>query len=109
MVASTPLSKPARKGLSASWRDLSGLYYGQQDFRRQVDAALKALPFLEAEYAAGGRSDLTAASPLLEFLYSLAGGYINLGEYDRGIQIDRRSVEIAEKMAADQPTSVFAV
>jgi len=108
VVASTPLSKPAQKGLSVSWRDLSGLYLAQQDFRRQVDAALKALPFLEAEYAAGSRSDLTTATPLLDFLYSLAGGYVNLGEYDHGIEIDRRSVEIAGKMAAAQPTSILA-
>jgi tetratricopeptide (TPR) repeat protein len=44
----------------------------------------------------------------LDFLYSLAGGYVNLGEYDHGIEIDRRSVEIAGKMAAAQPTSILA-
>jgi tetratricopeptide (TPR) repeat protein len=108
VVARTPKSKPAQQGFSASWRDLSWLYFGQHDIRQQVDAAVKALPFLEAEYAAGGRGDLTAAAPLLDFLYDLAGGYINLGEYDRGIEVDRRAVEIAGKMAADQPTNVFA-
>ena len=108
VVARTPKSKPAQQGFSASWRDLSWLYFGQHDIRQQVDAAVKALPFLEAEYAAGGRGDLTAAAPLLDFLYDLAGGYINLGEYERGNEVDRRAVEIAGKMAADQPTNVFA-
>jgi serine/threonine protein kinase/tetratricopeptide (TPR) repeat protein len=108
VVARTPKSKPAQQGFSASWRDLSWLYFGQHDIRQQVDAAVKALPFLEAEYAAGGRGDLTAVAPLLDFLYDLAGGYINLGEYDRGIEVDRRAVEIAGKMAADQPTSIQA-
>jgi len=108
VVARTPKSKPAQRGSSASWRDLAWLYFGQHDIRQQVDAAVKALPFLEAEYAAGGRGDLTAVAPLLDFLYDLAGGYINLGEYDRGIEVDRRAVEIAGKMAADQPTSIQA-
>jgi tetratricopeptide (TPR) repeat protein len=108
VMARTPKSKPAQQGFSASWRDLAGIYSGQQDFRQQVDAALKALPFLEAEYAAGGRGDLTAVAPLLEFLYNLARAYTNLGDNDRGIEADRRAVEIAGKMAADQPTSILA-
>jgi tetratricopeptide (TPR) repeat protein len=44
----------------------------------------------------------------LDFLYSLAGGYANLGDNDRAIEVDRRSVEIAGKMAAAQPTSIQA-
>jgi len=106
VMARTPKSKPAQRGFSYSWRDLSRLYFGQHDFRQQVDASLKALPFLEAEYAAGGRGDLTAVGPLLDFLYDLAGGYANLGDDDRAIEVDRRCLEIAGKMAAAQPTSI---
>jgi tetratricopeptide (TPR) repeat protein len=40
----------------------------------------------------------------LDFLSDLAGGYANLGDNDHAIEVDRRSVEIAGKMAAAQPT-----
>jgi len=108
VVARNPRSKPAQQGFSASWSELSAVYYSRRDYRQAVDAALKALPFLEAEYAAGGPGDRKAVSSLYKVLTQLAQSYAGLGEYDRAIEAGRRSVEIAGKMVAAEPTSTYA-
>jgi serine/threonine protein kinase/tetratricopeptide (TPR) repeat protein len=108
LVARNPKSKPAQEGLSASWSALSTLYAGRRDYRQAVDASLKALPFLETEYAAAGPGDERASGTLWDLLFQLAQRYTSLGEYDRGIEAGRRAVEISTKWAAAQPASTNA-
>ena len=95
IVAMNPADRDYKRSLSYAYRQLSLYYDGKGSTKSAIDASEKALPFLEADYAAH-RDDSTSAYALSSALFYLRNQYTKAGDYDRGIAAARRIVEIAE-------------
>src|SRR5215469_10901021 len=77
-TALDPKSWNSRRELSAAYCELARLYEARSDWKLALEMALKAMPFLEADYRAKpGGTDTT--TNLWNGLYYLWGEYNNLG------------------------------
>jgi tetratricopeptide (TPR) repeat protein len=90
-----PSRRELKRSLCSAYRELSLYYDARGDTKSAIAASEKALPFLEADYAAH-LDDITTESALWGALFSLRNQYTRAGDYDRGIAAARRCVEIAE-------------
>jgi tetratricopeptide (TPR) repeat protein len=95
-------SKGSSYPLSLAWGHLSASYTARSDYQSALDASLKALPYVEADYADAPNS-YPAARSLWSNLLTLRNCYINLGDFTRAVDTARRGVDIAEKLNALRP------
>jgi tetratricopeptide (TPR) repeat protein len=94
-VAARPESQGLQRARSRSLEELASLYDARGDYQAAVEAAAKARPFLEADYAAHP-DDESAKSELRNALLCLRIAYARVGDYDRAIAAAQQNVEITK-------------
>ena len=101
-LAANRANRSLERSLFRSYRDLANLHDSRGDYQSGLAANQKALPFLEADYAAHP-DDQAAIKELLDVLNKIRVEYVSTGDYDRAIAAARRRVAIAEHAASAHP------
>ncbi|WP_321472173.1 serine/threonine-protein kinase [uncultured Paludibaculum sp.] len=95
-VAGKPGHQGLQRALARSQEDLARLYEGSGDLQAAVAAAVKARPFLEADFTAHPQ-DESALTELRNALLCLRTAYLRIADYEKAIAAARQVVAMTQR------------